>query len=187
MTFITVLLLVLAGVATLFLMPAVGAVQRLNSTHAAGSEITFLFLCAPRWLAISAVLCVLIARGSFAWIAEGTGVQAAAVFGTHMVSGLVCGACLVVVREQLPIVRLGLWIFAVAVPVLVIAYATVAVVSDEMPAPWLRWTIATVPILAAVGVVAVVRVKARFDDESLHPGKRRARLAANRTRIPTHS
>ncbi len=187
MDFITLLLLVLASVATLFLMPAVRSIQRLDGTDAAGSEITLLFLCAPRWLAVAAVLCVLIARGSFQWISASTGLQAAAVFGSHLVAGLVCGGCLVVARERLPVVGAGLWVFAVVIPIITIVYAAASIGSDGMPPPALRLLVAAIPLASVVGVVMAIRVKAQFDEESAHPAKRRSRASARRVKTPAET
>lgn len=182
MDFITLLLLVLASVATLFLMPAVRSIQRLDSTDAAGSEITLLFLCAPRWLAVAAVLCVLIARGSFQWISASTGIQAAAVFGSHLVAGLVCGACLVVARERIPIVGAGLWVFAVAIPIATIVYAAASIGSASTPPPALRVLVSVIPVLDLVGIAMAMRVRTRFEEESSHPAKRTSRMTARRAK-----
>lgn len=170
MTLIASLLLALAAVATLCLMPAVRAVQRLTGPDAAGAELTFLFLCAPRWLATAAVLCVLIARGSFGWIPGGVVVEACAVLLTHTAAGVVCGACLVVVRERIRLVTAGLWTFAIAMPSALIAYAAVALASGATPPLALRAAVALMPLVTVIGLLAGFRIYRAYEQggKALH-------------------
>ena len=190
MNTVAVILLAVAGAATILLVPALRSVLARTPTDA-GADVTVLFLCVPRWIATSIVLVVVLARGGFEWIAGSPIIQAVAVFGTHLVLGFVFATALLAIRRRTPRISAGFWLLSIAAQVAVLAGTAWSLASAGRPPMTLRVVLGALPLIAiaaavatAIAVVAEPKEGSRAQPQRTEP--QRPRRAASDLVRATH-
>jgi hypothetical protein len=164
MTLLTYLLIGVAALLTFVLPSLAGSLQALAGPDRAGSEMYYIFICAPRWLVLAVVLGVIVARGGFAWVSRHTIFQWLAVFAVHGAVGVLSALALLSLRGGEGLVHVGYCVFSIAVPVIVMLYAVLVLASPGVPMPsWARGLMVTVAAVTLVGGILAVEITDRTE------------------------
>ncbi len=154
MKILTVLLLVVAALCSLFMLPFVADLRPVMGADAMGLVGVFAVM-GLRWISLAAAIGLAVARGRLEWAGRTRRVRAAIAFSLHAGAGLASAGAIVVGTGPDSASVVGwAWVLSVLVPATLMVALASDVWRNEHPAqavaPW-RWGAAALAAIVVVG------------------------------------